>query len=183
MLSRRRAALVLLALASVAFAGFTEFDSWGLRAGQVKELGAGRRGVLAVKSGGGRSIAERPAPAPRLSFSAPVLRAHAIDLDGAVTELSLPDGADLSDALAVPWGTVDLELTLGGPLQLQMDTAGARQVRALDVSIFTIALEDPDAADEAGEVVLELDVAAVLEAQTDADAIRLLQGSARAVVW
>lgn len=185
MKSRRRAALVVLALASTAFAGFTEFDFPSeLRAGQRKLLLTGTpRALAAVKSSAGRPSAARTAPTPRMFFSAPVLHARAIDTQGAITDLALPVPTDLADPIPVPAGTVDLELTLGGPLQLQWVGDGAPQVRSLDLPTLLVALDEPDALDALDQVVVDLDLAAALDARTDAEAAALLQDSATAIPW
>lgn len=183
-----RAALIVFALASTAFAGFTSRDvPPPLRAGQGRPVGYAPRGLAAVKATG-RSLPARAMPvSPRLpllsSFSAPVVAMRAINQAGQVLDVTLEQPLDLSQPLPVPPGAVDLELTLGGPIEVWVEDARGLRVRNIDVSTFTVALEDPDATAELEQVLVDLDVAALLDAPTDEQALALLQDGAVAVPW
>ena len=175
---RRVLLLILLALATTAFAGYT----WdrippGLRS-PIRSTSMSGRGWVSHNTSGRPSAARVAVAPPIYRFSAPVVSARAIDQAGQVTELDLAETIDLSDPLSLPPGTVDVELDLGGPLVLRASHSAGLAARNIDVSTLLVAIDAPEALDEAPEIIVDLDVAAALSAATDEQAATMIQDGA-----
>lgn len=175
----RRAALLFVALASAAFAGFSNLDFPTLRPNPLQPRGVRQPSAPPVRPSGQNPHSRPSATAPRGGFSAPVLEARAIDQAGHVTRLPTPE--DLSEPLAAPPGTVDVELDLGGPVQLWLDSGDGAQTLSLDLPTLSFALEDPDALEAEPTLWLDLDLNGILSAPTEQDARALLRDGALAL--
>lgn len=180
----RRAALIAFALVSTAFAGFSWRDvPPPLHGGQGRTLGSAPRGVHAGKTSARHASPPPPAALPRLSFSAPVLAVVAVDQAGQALDVALDAPLDLSQPLPAPPGAVDLELILGGPINVWVEDGRGLRTRTLEVSTLVVALEDPDATAELDQVLVDLEPLALVDAADDEQALALLQDGAVAVPW
>ena len=179
MRSRRVLPLILLTLASAAFAYILDHSipPTSLRS-PIRSTSMSGRGWVSHNTSGRPSAARVAVAPPTYRFSAPVVSARAIDQAGQVTELDLAETTDLSDPLSLPPGTVDVELDLGGPLVLRASHRAGLAARDLDVSTLLVAIDEPESLDDLPEIIVDLDVAGALSAATDEQAAAMIKDGA-----
>ena len=151
--------LVLLAAASAWAGGWDDRPAKLFeRLGTLTQLTQCLRPTLQA---GGRPTHNRvaPVPAPRApTLSGPIYAIHAVSLDGQETELPIPAGLDLSDALPVNAEAVELLIELDGPVWVETPfKSGGRFLTELHPDTIRVVLDDPEAAADAGQVYLALD--------------------------